>query len=79
MTDIVSLLDYSDLVCCGEAMTPSTRWQASVGGSGTQQIKGHSCVTCKHFMSEVAFLQNSHGTRAQRRARIANKEVGHAA
>lgn len=74
-TDTVSLLDHNDLMCCGRAMIAATLYTSRTRPG----VSGHGCGQCGHFMSDIAFLQNSHGTRAQRRARIANKEVGHAA
>lgn len=71
----VSMLDYSDLVCCGAPMEPRTV-TISATHCGT---KGFGCLHCHHFVSEMAFVQNSHGTRANRRARIATKQVGCAA
>lgn len=70
--DDVSRIDYSDLVCCGAPMEPHTL-KMSDTHCGT---KGFGCLHCHHFVSEMAFVQNSHGARSDRRARIANKTVG---
>jgi hypothetical protein len=37
---------------------------------------GFVCEGCGWFITRVEFLQNSHGTQEQRRARIANREIG---
>lgn len=63
---MVSLLDHSDLVCCDMPMEPSTQYQ----GHSRPGTKGYGCLNCGKFVTQVTFLQNSHGTREQRRARL---------
>lgn len=60
----VSLLDHSDLRCCGRQMAVlANNW-------------GYGCNACGWHLTQTEFLRNSHGTRENRRARIANREVG---
>lgn len=65
MSDPVSLLDYSDLECCGQPVAPAVRFAYD----SHPGVEGYACA-CGSFISRTAFLQNSHGTRSQRRARI---------
>lgn len=62
----VGFLDYSDLQCCDGAMEPCTQYN----GHGRPGCKGYGCLACGKFITQMAFLQNHHGTREARRARI---------
>ncbi len=73
----VSLLDHSDLQCPeghGQ-MVPGVNWIIS---TEFRETKGYLCNDCLYFITQIEFLRNSHGTREQRRARVANREIGRA-
>lgn len=61
----VGRLDYSDLVCCDQPMQL------------LNNCKGHVCLKCLWVVTQIAFMQNHHGSPTARRARIANKEIGY--
>lgn len=65
MNDPSGMLDHSDLVCCGQPMAVMV------------DNLGYQCSACGWVITQIAFLQNHHGPRAARRARIANKEIGY--
>jgi hypothetical protein len=61
----VGLLDHNDLQCCGQQMLVRPN------------RAGYICAECGWVITQIAFVQNSHGTQEARRARIANKEIGY--
>lgn len=68
----VGFLDFSDLECCDTAMTIATQWHTKIGGDheAVRSTHGYLCLKCKRFVTQIAFLQNHHGTREARRARL---------
>ena len=80
-----SLLDMSDLQC------PEGHGQLGIGYYWSlpvdddfkaigpiRETPGYLCSTCRWFITRIEFTRNAHGTREQRRARIANRELGRA-
>jgi hypothetical protein len=72
-----NLLDMSDLQC------PEGHGQMGVGynwaitdDAPIRETKGYMCVECRYFITRIEFTRNAHGTREQRRLRIANRELG---
>jgi hypothetical protein len=72
---VVSLLDHADLQCPDGhgQLVPGVNWEIHIG-QGIRETRGYLCSSCRFFVTQIAFLQNSHGTREQRRARI--REIG---
>lgn len=69
----VGFLDHSDLRCgCGRALESAVL----IYGFPVKQVKGFRCAPCEFFVTEMEFLQNHHGTREARRARILNRVIG---
>lgn len=63
-----NLLDHADLQCpegCGQM------YPGALHGLGV-----YWCQLCDWHITRIEFTRNAHGTREQRRARIANRELG---